>query len=137
MTPRQVRHQKEVFLLTFAHHGNVSAACRAAGVNRTNVYRWQEHDDAFAAAFRQAEIEATEVLEGEAFRRAYEGVVSEKGIYHQGVLVGIDREVKVSDTLLIFLLKARAPDKYRERVDITRSDEPRVKALPAELLEAV
>lgn len=115
MTLRQVGRHKKAFLAAFALHANVSAACRVVGIARSNVYRWQEHDEAFALAFKQAEIESLEVLEGEAFRRAYEGVKSQKGIYHGGELVGVDHKVEYSDALLIFLLKARAPERYRER----------------------
>ena len=59
-------------------------------------------------------IEAgTEVLEDEALRRARDG--TDKPIYQGGKKVGSVREY--SDTLLIFLLKARNPAKYRERID--------------------
>jgi hypothetical protein len=116
MTRRQVRHLKKAFLEAFARCGNVSAACRQAGIpNRTDVYQWQEHDDAFALSFKQAEIEATEYLEAEAWRRATDGVQSERGVYHNGEMLERIVETKYSDTLLIFLLKGRAPDKYKER----------------------
>ena len=93
-TLRQVRQQKRAFLEAFARCGNVTTAARIAEVTRTNVYRWQEHDAEFLAAFHEAEAQSTEVLEEEAQRRAMES----------------------SDTLLIFLLKARAPEKYRDTV---------------------
>lgn len=116
-TLAQVRRQKKAFLDHFRVHGNVTAAARVAGVERTNAYRWQEHDDQFAAAYREAEIEATETLEAEARRRAVEGVEKETGVYHRGQLIATQTEITYSDTLLIFLLKARAPEKYRERFD--------------------
>lgn len=87
-----------------------------AKVPRRTVYSWQEHDEAFSHDFKQAEIEATEILEGEAFRRAYDGVESERF-----TRFGIERRVEYSDTLLIFLLKARAPDKYRDRQSVEHS----------------
>lgn len=119
MTKRQARHLKAEFLTRFRVHGNISAACREIGMtNRTEVYRWQEHDDEFAAEFQQAEIEATETMEREAYRRAVEG--TEEPIYHQGDQVGSVR--KYSDTLLIFMLKARNPSKYRERVQMQHAD---------------
>jgi hypothetical protein len=34
----------------------------------------------------------------------------------------VGQEQEVSDTLLIFMLKARRPEKYRDRYDMTNSD---------------
>jgi hypothetical protein len=105
VTTEQAVHLKKAFLEHFRAHGNVSWACRAVGITRRpTVYEWQEHDDEFAAAFREAEIEATETLEQEAYRRAFQG----------------------SDTLLIFLLKARAPTKYRDNARIEHAGAVRV-----------
>jgi hypothetical protein len=130
MTRGQTVQLKKAFLEHFRVSGNVLRSCQAAGVTRrAQVYEWQEHDDAFAVAFHQAEIEATEVLEDEARRRAAEGtrrlkfdkdgkalMDPETGDYY------IEREY--SDTLLIFLLKARAPEKYRDRYDVTTGGQP-------------
>lgn len=117
-TTAQSAHLKKAFLEDFRRRGNVSAACETVGVPRRTLYRWREGDAAFAAAFAEAEVEATECLEEEARRRAVEGVTNEKGIFHHGKLIGTHVETNYSDTLLIFLLKARAPEKYRERVDV-------------------
>ena len=119
MTSAQSARLKKKFLESFAVTGNITEACAVAGIKRRRlIYEWQEHDDQFAAAFREAEITATEVLETEARRRAADGV--EEPVYHQGVVVGTVK--KYSDTLLIFLLKARAPEKYRERVQMQHAD---------------
>lgn len=119
-------HLKKPFLESFAVTGNITESCEAIGLRRrADVYWWQEHDDAFAEAFRAAEIEATERLEAEARRRAVEGVPHETPIYYQGEQVGSVVETKYSDTLLIFLLKARAPEKYREKFDHRHSGEVR------------
>ncbi len=85
---------------------------------RTLVYDWQEHDEEFSQEYRQAEIEATETMEAEAHRRGVLGV--EEPVFHQGEVVGAVK--KYSDTLLIFMLKARAPEKYRERVQMQHAD---------------
>jgi hypothetical protein len=115
MTTRQVRQHKEAFLEAFGRHGNVSWACRETGTNRADVYRWKNQDDEFLLAWEIAETQATETMEAEAYRRAVSG--TEKPIYHQGVAVGAVQEY--SDTLLIFMLKARAPQKYRENINVT------------------
>lgn len=123
-TERQSRHRKKRFLEHFAEYGNVSAAAQHAGIFRSTVYRWQEHDEQFAAAYREAEIQATEVLEAEARRRAVDGVTQETPIYFKGQAVDTIIKTEYSDTLLIFLLKARAPEKYRDRHDITTGGQP-------------
>lgn len=110
MTRQQSQRLKRAFLESFRLCGNVTVASKVVGVERHTVYTWQEHDPAFVIAYQQAEIEATEVLEEEARRRAVDGV--ERPIYHAGKVVGHTREY--SDVLLIFLLKARKPGTYRE-----------------------
>lgn len=150
MTQAQARRLKAKFIEHFREYGNVSTAVALAGIERrATVYDWQEHDDQFAAAFREAEIVATENLEHEARRRAVEGVESTKGIYdRQGNMIAEETETKYSDTLLIFLLKARAPEKYRENrtveisgprgmpiqfEDVSKLDDAELDALIAEL----
>lgn len=134
MTKRQARHLKSAFLDAFREHGNVTWACRQIGMtNRTEVYRWQENDDQFAIAFREAEIEATETMEAEAYRRAVKG--TQKPVYQQGAMVGTVQEY--SDTLLIFMLKARAPEKYRDPVAGSGGAGSLIKGYPSELLEKV
>jgi hypothetical protein len=109
------RNARERFLKAFAEWGNMSAAAKAAGVSRTTVYDWQEHDQEFALAFKQADLQATESLEREAWRRAREGTA--EPVYQHGKQVGTIQ--RYSDNLLMFLLKARAPERYRDRVDVS------------------
>jgi hypothetical protein len=126
--PRQSAHLKRAFLKVFGEQGIISRAADQVGIDRNTVYYWQEHDAGFAAAFRQAEARATELLEAEAHRRAVQGV--ERLKFDRGLpLVNPDtgepyREREYSDTLLIFLLKARNPAKYRDnsRVELTGKD---------------
>lgn len=92
--------------------GNVSRACKAAGVSRDAAYDHQRADPAFAAQWADALEQAADWLEREAWRRAVKGV--DKPVYQKGAKVGTVREF--SDPLLIQLLKANKPDKYRENV---------------------
>lgn len=92
--------------------GNVSRACEESGTARQRVYEWRAADPAFATAWDEAVEAGTDELEEEARRRAYEGV--DEPVFYQGEMCGTIR--KYSDTLLIFLLKGRRPDKYRENV---------------------
>lgn len=115
------RHLKALFLERYRLHGNVSQACREVEIEtRTLVYDWRTKDLAFSAAWDEAEVEATEHLETEARRRAVDGLVRKKFDPKGNPLVDPETgqqytERDYSDTLLIFLLKARAPEKYRER----------------------
>lgn len=76
---------------------------------------WQEESDQFSAAVREAQLQATEVLEAEAWRRARDG--TPEPIYNRGQVVGTVQ--RYSDQLLMFLLRARAPERYRDRVDVS------------------
>lgn len=110
----------------------MAAAARHAGISRGAVYGWAEHDDVFASELREAGIRATETLESEAWRRARDGVP--EPVYQHGKVVGTIQ--RYSDALLMFLLKARAPERYRDRVDVNVS--PIIKAVagfdPAEVV---
>ena len=111
------QHLKEArqnaFLAEYARSGNVSAAATAAGVDRSAHYRWSEEPD-YAARFEDARESAVDVLEAEARRRAVDGWEEPVGWY-KGVAGGTVR--RYSDTLLIFLLKGAAPEKYRDKAD--------------------
>lgn len=75
---------------------SVSAACRAEGISRSTYYLWRTEDADFAKRADDAVEEGTDRLEDEARKRA-------------------TAAAEPSDTLLIFLLKGRRPEKYRER----------------------
>jgi hypothetical protein len=115
---RQLGRVKHAFLECYSQWANISFACQQSGANRASVYRWQEHDEAFAKAFHVAEQAATERLEKEAWRRAVEGSPYERTSYWHGEPVGTDRKIEYSDNLLMLLLRARRPDLYREKVDV-------------------
>ena len=79
-------------------------------MTRRNVYRERTKDREFAEAWDEAKKLGLESLEAEAIRRAVRG--TEKPVFHQGEQVATVREY--SDVLLIFLMKAADPAKYRE-----------------------
>jgi hypothetical protein len=78
-------------------------------MTRSSAYLWRERDEDFRKAWDEAVEEGTDLLEDEAKRRAVEGSI--KPILYKGRIVTFVREQ--SDTLLIFLLKARRK-MYRE-----------------------
>ncbi len=115
--PAKKKHDwKPAWLKAFRELGMVTAACRATNVGRQTVYEARK-DETFAAAWDEIEQESTEAMEREAYRRGMEGVV-------EPVVSGgkhVTDVTKYSDTLLIFLLKARKPATYRENVKIEHS----------------
>lgn len=89
-------------------------------------YRWMREDPEYKAEFALAHEEAIQCLEDEAVRRAHEGL--EEPLVYQGQFTyasynkktkkGIGPPLairKYSDQLLMFLLRAARPEKYRER----------------------
>ena len=109
----QVVLLKARFLDEFRQRGNLTAASREIGLTRQAVYKWRHSDQAFAEAFADAVEEATELMEWEARRRAMGEV--QMPVFHQGEVVG--HIPRYSDQLLMFLLRAHRPEKYRERYE--------------------
>ena len=107
---------KAAFLDAFAQTGIMLVGCQAAGVHHTTLYRWLEHDEEFSLAYKQAEAQSNDVLRAEIYRRGKVGY--DKPVYQGGKMVGTVHEY--SDTLLIFLAKARMPE-FRDRVQIDHS----------------
>lgn len=106
---------QSLFLTSFAEMGTITHAAKATGIDRQTHYNWLESDPEYAERFKEADEQATDNLEREARRRAVAGV--EEPVFYQGDIVGHIR--KMSDTLLIFLLKGAKPEKYRERFEHT------------------
>ncbi len=111
--PAVTRIKKAAFLKSYAGLGIITAAAQAVRVDRRTILNWRKRDRKFSAAFVEADAQASEVLETEARRRAVDGV--EEPIIRDGQVVGTVR--RYSDTLLIFLLKGRKPEMYRERFE--------------------
>lgn len=101
---------QDIFLATLAEMPNIRRACQRAGISRGHAYLTRDQDPEFAKRWRSALKDSLELLEEEAWRRAQLGTA--KPVFQQGELVGHVQEF--SDTLMIFLLKAHKPKKYRE-----------------------
>lgn len=109
---------ERAFLATLSNTGNVRAACTAAKVGRSTVYDRRQSSEAFDAAWAEAIEQAADMMEAEALRRAVHGV--QEPVYYKGKIVG--HVLKYSDVMLIFLLKAARPEKFRERFEHTGKD---------------
>lgn len=106
---------RDDFIEALRDSANVSAAAAKADISRQYAYRARKKFVTFAAQWDDALEEATDKLELEARRRAHDGTL--KPVFYQGEERGQIREY--SDTLMIFLLKAHRPEKFRERYEVT------------------
>ena len=108
---RWTSQRRAKFVKELAKSGNISAAARKAGVSRSHAYALRSMDIDFASEWTDALETAVDTLEAEARRRAVDGVDAPH--FHQGNVAGTVK--KYSDSLLMFLLKAHRPERYRER----------------------
>lgn len=110
---RSIEEKQQAFLNKFCDLANITKSATATRIGRRTVYDWLENDKDFKVKFKKARKVAIGVLEDEAHRRAVEGI--DKAIFYKGKKVKA-KVKEYSDTLLIVLLKANAPKKYRERI---------------------
>lgn len=103
------------FLEELAKGLSHSAASAASGLAKRTAYDRRAADPEFAKAWDEAEQTGTDRMEDELLRRAVDGV--DEPVFYLGQVVGHVK--KFSDTALIFALKARRPEKYRERFEHT------------------
>jgi len=96
----------------------VKKAAEMAGYGHSAVYHRKRKDEAFNERWLDTVAITVERLENEADRRALQGV--DEPVFFRGEQCGVIR--RYSDTLLIFRLKALAPERYRERREVTGKD---------------
>ena len=91
------KRRMRIFLIVLEKTCNVTAAARAAGVDRGTPYDWRQVDDDFSNRWHDAEQAAVDRLEQIAYERAAKGE---------------------SDRMLEILLKAHRPHKYVEKQQV-------------------
>lgn len=94
ITSTTEKHWRIKFLDALRLHGMVTQAAIEAGIHRNTAYFERQRDPIFAQEWADALDRGVDMLEDVAKKRAYDG----------------------SDTLLIFLLKAHRPQKYRDTI---------------------
>lgn len=109
---RMTNRVRETFIDALRETCNVSEAARVAKISRNTAYEHRKADPVFAEAWDEAEQEAADKLEREAWRRGVEGV--DKPIVYQGAITDTHKEY--SDRMLELLLKAHRPEKFKDRV---------------------
>jgi hypothetical protein len=124
--------KQKAFLAAYAATASITAAARAARIDRTSHYLWLQDSKGYPEAFAAAGEQAAQTLEDEAVRRANEGVF-EPNVFKGQFTYGPEAFTKdaegrttlkrgakplgiwkYSDTLLQFLLKGLRPEKYRD-----------------------
>ncbi len=117
--------QQQMFLEAYVVCGTIMGASRAIDMRDTNHYDWMKDPD-YAAAFADAEKRAIAHLEAELFNRVYQG--TDEPVIYQGELCyqkdkagrKTDKPLTIkrkSDTLLIFALKGKKPEVYRDTLN--------------------
>lgn len=124
-TPRAQR----AFIETLADSGSVTQAARVVGMSPTSCYRLRRAPGAeeFSAAWAAAIDEASKRLVDAAFERAIVG--SDEPVFDRdGNRIG--SRFRQSDRMLMFLLRAYMPERFRHAAQETRRpDESPVPAL--------
>jgi hypothetical protein len=115
MTQTEARQRHTKFLELLALTGNVSHAVKLAGLGRRSVYDRRERDPEFARDWDDALQVSYDAIEHAVRNRAVEGW--EEPVFYQGEIVGYIR--RYSDENARFLLKAKRPQEFRERVEVS------------------
>jgi hypothetical protein len=145
LTPEQRLRKQQRFLKAYGEHGVVKYACKFAGISRQTYKNWRDNDKEFQAQLPDVKEDAHDTLEFAAYTQAVDGVdepaismgqvvyeyepeLDENGeqvydnrgkpVMKRGNMVTIK---KYSPQVLITLLKANMPEKYRERTQMELS----------------
>ncbi len=84
---------REAFLSTLRAGWSVARAAKAAKIGRTSAFDWRNDDEQFAADWDEAIEAGTDIIEDH----------------------GLKRAINKSDTLMALFLKARRPEKFKDR----------------------
>ena len=100
-----------LFFETLSKTCNVTKSAATVGVSRQHVNHLRRTRPQFAKDWDDAMQKATDALEEAARGRAMDGY--QRPVYQRGELVGY--ETCYSDALMITLLKAHRPEKFRDK----------------------
>ena len=89
------------------------SAAKKAKIARSSHIRWLVNDPKYAERFDLLRQERVEAFEAEAARRAVTGVTRHMTVAGESVEI-----IEYSDALLMFILKAERPEKYRDRREV-------------------
>lgn len=109
MASRRGKVGQKAFLAAFANSASITAAAKAAGIDRTTHYAWLK-TEGYPEAFAEATLQAGDFVEDVAVAHATEGVLKAK--WYQGKPVGTERVF--AESTLGALLRGFKPHKYRQ-----------------------
>jgi hypothetical protein len=112
--------KRDLFFAQLAEHGQITRAATEAGIDRSEAYKTRDSNPEFAERWFTALERYVDGLEEAARKRAVDG--TDKGVYHQGVLMATEKQY--SDSLLALMLKAKRPREYgdKSKVELTGAD---------------
>ena len=111
---------QEKFLKALTEIPNLTHGCGKANVSRVTVFLYRKKHPEFEQKVQDALKAGIEGLEKACWQRAKDGV--RRGVWRNdadGNPVRVEDIREYSDTLAICMLKAHAPEKYRERTETT------------------
>jgi hypothetical protein len=124
---RRLTVSQQKFIAAFVEcGGRIRKAAELSKVSSRTHYEALKSSPLYGECFADAEQKVIDDLEGEAKRRALVGV--EEYIFHQGQPIRDPedpskflKKVTYSDSLLTFLLKGLAPEKYGNKTEVELS----------------
>lgn len=124
VSAREKQRNQGAFLAALRESGNITRSAAAVGIDRGQHYDWLETDPTYPERAEEAFAAAADRLEEEARRRACDGLVRYKFRKDGEPLRHPETgepyfELEYSDPLLICLLKAAKPTKYRDRKEVS------------------
>lgn len=111
--------RKVIYLAAYSTLGAVTRSAEIATVSYTTIVRWRDKDEKFVEWEELADQAHTEMLMGEAQRRALG--IAKKPVFYQGEKVA--EEPYRSDTLLGKLLEGKMPEKFGKQKNVNISNE--------------
>lgn len=96
LSENEIKEIKKKFLIMYSRTGVMTYSAERAGTTSVQIRKWLARDEKFKKKFEAMEEKFVDSLE----------------------VVAVQRAVEKSDTLLLALLKANKPQKYRENVKV-------------------
>jgi len=105
------------FLSAYSILGNVTQSAKCVDIHPGTVSTWKREHEKFDEYYKMADTAHSHYLQSEAQRRAVEGI--KEPVFYKGEIVG--HKTKYSDNLLMFLMKGKDPERYRDnaRIEVT------------------
>lgn len=119
--------KEQKFLEAFMKTGKLYTAALACGASYYTMNAYRKKNPHFDQAIKEMQAQVVEALEEVAYARALEGV--QEPLVSMGEVVTF--VTKYDNDMLRFLLRAHAPDKYRDNVKVDHNVQGGVLLIPA------